>query len=135
MAAIGLGLDAIKELPDSSSAWNERIRHSGYCFNLQLARPDAHTSYKSLDFISSQPVDWVDLEGTFAETIAHKIENKPDSLIPVVFITRDLSSSIVDLTMVTYSFDIGGLVHYGSNTTVEDVGCKLRSQISRKVNF
>jgi hypothetical protein len=103
----------IQNLPGPSAAWEELIRGKIFCIDLtQLEDGVASAedlSYKSLTFEASAVVNLLSLEHIqhgLSETIARQLSNHGGDAVPVAIVTIGSNGIVLDLTAITYAFDI-----------------------------
>jgi hypothetical protein len=104
-------LETIRYLPRPSAAWKPLIRGKIYRIDLGQAHVAGaeDMGYKSLSFEASAMVNLLSLEHIqrgLSETIARQLRDRGGDAVPVAILTVGLNGRILDLTAVTYAFDI-----------------------------
>jgi hypothetical protein len=132
LATIGLDVDTIRGFPEASALWTKHIQGKAYRVDLRMAREDLRHPYKCLDFIGSGPTDLAALDVLrpgVAESVTRQIQNRPPDAIPVALLIFDTSGIPINLTTMTFSFDITLAVPYPANTTAKDAEIQLQAHI------
>jgi hypothetical protein len=112
LATIGLGVETIRDQASPSAAWTELVR--GKIYRIDLIQTSFTTDagdldYNSLALFSSGVVDLTSLEAYqpgIGADILSQLESHQGDAVPVALLTIGENSILLDLSAITFSFDI-----------------------------
>jgi hypothetical protein len=126
---VGLDAESVQKDANPHALWAQRIQRDILQISLNLVGPKDQTTHRGLVFLSAAIVSLDDLEerraGIKDAVHIQVLSRRQDDRIPVAFLTY-ADGIAVDLSTVTFSFDIRRPLPFPSGTSFEVAVAHLR---------